>query len=215
MNQMNQPLKRRLRHAAVDRTIVDAERVGNFVIDADGVIDLRESDKDPAGASITDPAKALRSLRGRLGDAAEVSNLYDESELPKPRWRLGLRARHTFGATGTSVPTTAATTTATIVEESVETPRPQLSKVPISMEMAPPLVDCTTTDDESEPAGEADTGVYEAGADEPTIQLDNIAQTAECPRCAAPGQRDLFDRFNQVEFFSCNNCMHMWQQNAS
>jgi|GEM_PF-6264546 hypothetical protein len=83
------------------------------------------------------------------------------------------------------------------------------------MEMAPPLFDLTITDDESDLADKADTGVYEAGADKPTIQLDEVAQTAECPKCAALGQRDLFDRFSQVEFFSCNNCMHMWQQDVS
>jgi hypothetical protein len=166
MNQTNQPLGQRLRHAAIDRTIVDAERVDNFVIDAHGVIDLRELDKLPPGASIADPAKALRSLRGQLGDAAEVSNLYDESELPKPRWRRGRRARRTI----TSVPT--------------------------STEMAPPLVDLTIIDDE------------------PTIQLDEIAQTVECPQCATLSQRDLFDQFSQVEFFSCNSCMHMWQKNG-
>ena len=121
---MNQPLGRRLRYAAIDRTLTDAERVDDFILDADRVIDLREFDKDPSGASIADPAKALRSLRGRLGDAAEVSNLHDESELPKQRWRLGLRARHTFGDIVDSVPTPAATATATIVEAQMETTRP-------------------------------------------------------------------------------------------
>jgi hypothetical protein len=80
-------LARRLRYAAVDRTQTGSERVDDFVLDADGVIDLREFDRADADMSIAAPAAALAAIRGRLGDAAEVSDLYDESEPKRSRWR--------------------------------------------------------------------------------------------------------------------------------
>ena len=36
--------------------------------------------------------------------------------------------------------------------------------------------------------------------------------TAACDRCGSTGQRDLFDRFSRTEYFSCDDCGHMWQQ---
>jgi hypothetical protein len=80
-------LARRLRYAAIDRTRSGSERVDDFVLDADGVIDLRELDRADGEMSIAAPAAALATIRGRLGDAAEVSDLYDESEPKQPRWR--------------------------------------------------------------------------------------------------------------------------------
>ena len=59
MEHANEPLARRLRDAAIDRTAVDAERVDDFVLDKDGVLDLRELEHDAPGTSVADPAKAL------------------------------------------------------------------------------------------------------------------------------------------------------------
>ena len=40
---------------------------------------------------------------------------------------------------------------------------------------------------------------------------DEGRPTKPCPQCGATGRRDLFDRFSQVEFYSCDECMNMWQ----
>jgi hypothetical protein len=77
MDQPNEPLAHKLRNAAIDRSTTDAERVDDFVIDEDGVIDLRVLEGDPTGSSIADPAKALATIRGQLGGAHEISDHYD------------------------------------------------------------------------------------------------------------------------------------------
>lgn len=197
----NEPLARRLRNAAIDRTTTDAERVDDFVLDENGVLDLRELAREDLGTSVADPAKALATIRGRLGDAHEVSDLYDESEPEPPRWRFGLRGRANSGAetpTGDSVP--------------VIPPAPTKSMPPLSRLSMVPLAGETDAAD-----APADTGVFEAGRPtesvEPEIDVrDEGRPTANCPKCMGLGRRDLFDRFSRVEFYSCDNCMHMWQR---
>ena len=40
----------------------------------------------------------------------------------------------------------------------------------------------------------------------------DVIVTAVCDRCTSIGQRDLFDRFSRTEYFSCDDCGHMWQR---
>lgn len=207
-DQSNEPLAHRLRNAAFDRTTPNAERVDDFVLDADGVIDLRDLDRDPAGTSVADPAKALATIRGQLGDAHEISNLYDESEPERPRWRLGLRARHAYGE---EVPSAEPVTP---VETLIAATRRAPTLPPLSRLSMVPLAS------ETESETDADTGVFVAGSIaesiEPEVDLrDENRPTSDCPKCMGLGHRDLFDRFSQVEFYSCDNCMHMWQQDLS
>ncbi|MEM9464532.1 MAG: hypothetical protein AAGA90_04135 [Actinomycetota bacterium] len=37
---------------------------------------------------------------------------------------------------------------------------------------------------------------------------------AVCGHCGSFGQRDLLDRFSGTEYYSCDDCGHMWQQLA-
>ncbi len=227
-DQSNEPLARKLRNAAIDRTDDRSERVDDFVLDADGVIDLRDLDHDTLGSSVADPAKALAGIRGQLGDAHEISHLYDESEPEPSRWRLGLRARHAYGnqvssAVPTKVPEVALPPTRGLP------PLSRLSMVPLTAENGGPALADRAPIEEPEAN---DTGVYtadsitdsDAESDtesiaesiEPEIDLrDDERPTADCPKCMGLGHRDLFDRFSQVEFYSCDNCMHMWQQDLS
>ena len=223
IHQTNEPLSNKLRLAALDRTITDSERVDDFVLDADGVIDLRQLEQDPFVGSIADPAASLATLRGRLGDAAEVSELYDESELSKPRWRRGLRARHSVGSTVSSAASSAPSTTseARTAAPTIAAPIGRLSKVTISPQYVA-----------QEPIVVADTGVFTGTADKVTDKIEDRPEvepdiaadidlrqesrpTADCPKCAGLGHRDLYDRFSQAEFYSCDHCNHMWQQDAS
>ncbi len=232
MDQSNEPLARRLRDAAIDRTTTDAERVDSFVLDADGVIDLRDLEHDPLGSSVADPAKVLATIRGQLGDAHEVSDLYDQSEPERPRWRLGLRARHAYGndvPSAMPTPTASTTTVASppappiAAPASVAMPEPatlpplsRLSMVPLTIEETPtPATDAPTSDvDEVSVATTASPPVAESV--DPDIDLRSEDRPiANCPKCMGLGHRDLFDRFSQVEFYSCDNCMHMWQQDLS
>jgi hypothetical protein len=202
-------LAHRLRNAAIERTATDAERVDDFVLDKDGVLDLRELERDALGTSVADPAKALATIRGRLGDAHEVSNLYDESEPEPSRWAFGRRSRHTVVVDDAPSPAPRGSVVPPAPAPPVRQPLSRLSMVPLAAE-AP-------TASEEPDALVPDTGVYPAASgDEPTdpeIDLrDEARPTADCPKCMGLAHRDLFDRFSQVEFYSCDNCMHMWQQ---
>jgi hypothetical protein len=220
-DRINEPLGHRLRNAAIDRAATEAERIDDYVLDEDGVLDLREFERDPIGASVADPAKALAGIRGRLGNAHEGSEPYDESEAPRSRWRLGQRTRHSPGEV--------------IPRETTELPRE--SQVPASREsqvppprempplsrlsMVPPAQDAQPTpavasDDAEVPGNEvAPTGSIAESIEPETDLRDEGRPTAGCPKCMGLGHRDLFDRFSQVEFYSCDSCMHMWQQDLS
>jgi len=187
MEQSDEPLARRLRYAALDRTRTESERVDDFVLDADGVIDLRDFDRADGETSIATPAAALASIRGQLGSAAEVSDLYDESEPERPRWRRSLRS---WTTARNDAPSPA--------------PRPS-SPVPT----AAPRVSRPDADTSGR-----DTTTRVAETD-PEIDLTEQGRpTAECPQCAGLAHRDLLDRVSQVEFYSCDVCSHMWQQDC-
>ncbi|GJM39537.1 MAG: hypothetical protein DHS20C19_29040 [Acidimicrobiales bacterium] len=210
MDQPTEPLAWRLRNAAIERTRAASERVDDVVLDEDGVVDLRalEVERSAGGTSVADPAPILATMRGRFGDAAEVADLYDMSEDPAPRWRLGLRARHEYGdQVETSLPSPTVTEVAPVTPARRPAPLPPLSRiegVPLSSELPEPAPAPTAT---PEPIAEAI---------EPEIDLrDTERPVADCPQCAGRGRRDLFDRFSQVEFYSCDHCHHMWQQDFS
>ncbi|MDW3220575.1 MAG: hypothetical protein R8F63_18360 [Acidimicrobiales bacterium] len=218
MNQPTEPLAWRLRNAAIERTRTASERVDDVVLDEDGVVDLRalEVERSTGGASVADPAPILATMRGQFGDAAEVADLYDQSEDPAPRWRLGLRARH--GASShveTPLPTPPVTETAPVTPARRPPKLPPLSRiegVPLSSELSDPLAERA-----AEPKAERPLASPPIAEDiEPEIDLrDEERPTADCPQCAGLGRRDLFDRFSQVEFYSCDHCHHMWQQDFS
>ncbi|MEM7139946.1 MAG: hypothetical protein AAF548_02875 [Actinomycetota bacterium] len=209
MDRPKEPLAWRLQNAALERTQGDSELVDDVVLESDGVIDLRAFDVErrKAGASVADPAAALAGIRGRFGDAADVSDLYDRSEDPQPRWRLGLRARHAYGEqVPSALPDPAAPEV--VDDEPAATPLEALTRisvVPLSTEL---------------PAQDDDTGVVTseslAETIDPEIDLrDEDRPTSDCPKCAGIGRRDLFDRFSRIEFYSCDHCLHMWQQDFS
>jgi hypothetical protein len=111
-------------------------------------------------------------------------------------------------------PKVAPTLDPTVVVPKSRPPLSRLSMVPLADTPAP------TTDHEAETDETPDTGVLPAGSIAesiaPEIDLrDENRPTADCPKCMGLGRRDLFDRFSQVEFYSCDNCMHMWQQDHS
>ena len=160
-------LSRRLRDAALERARHDGELVDSFVLDADGVIDLRTLDDDRVIAPSTQPAAALARTLGRLGDAGEVSDLYAEPKRVNRPWS---RTK----------------------SETAPTPSPGETETP-----APPV---------------APTHQAASIPGEPTIGLtDGDRPTKPCPECRATGHLDLFDRFSRVEFYSCDDCLHMWQ----
>lgn len=195
MEQPNEPLAHKLRNAAIDRTTTDAERVDSFVIDEDGVLDLRVLDRDSGRSSIADPARALATIRGQLGDAHEVSDLYDESEPQRSLWRRG---RTPQASDDQVAPKVAPKLDTTVAVPKTLPPLSRLSMVPVEGEPAP-------TDHEAQIEEEIEAG--------PEVDLrDESRPTADCPKCMGLGRRDLFDRFSQVEFYSCDNCLHMWQQ---
>ena len=47
-----------------------------------------------------------------------------------------------------------------------------------------------------------------------TLADDVGRPVAVCGHCGSFGQRDLLDRFSRTEYYSCDDCGHMWQQPA-
>ena len=86
MNRTDGSLSKRLRNAALERARLDGELVDSYVLDADGVIDLRVLDDDAVAAPASQPAAVLGQIRGHFGDAAEVDDLYVNQEWTKRRW---------------------------------------------------------------------------------------------------------------------------------
>lgn len=221
MDQQREPLAWRLREAALERAD-EADRVDEVVLDEDGVIDLRAHAAERAreNMSVADPAPILSTMRGKFGDAAEISDLYDTSEPDSPRWRLGLRARHAFGdqvpgAQPSATPPSSPAPAAPADTPRADTPPPRkplsrISALPLSHEVDDP------TPVGAEPNDAPTTQPSMADAIDPEVDGDGEARpTADCPQCAGLGRRDLFDRFSQVEFYSCDHCHHMWQQEFS
>ncbi len=164
-------LSRRLRDAALERARHDGELVDSYVLDADGVLDLRTLDDDRVIAPATQPAAALARTLGRLGDAGEVSDLYNEPNVHRPWSR-------------TKSETAPA---ASPVDADPRTPDSREPTIALSHPAA-------------STSGEA------------TIDLtDGDRPTKPCPECRSTGHLDLFDRFSQVEFYSCDDCLYMWQ----
>lgn len=92
---MQLTLSNRLRLAALTRAEHGGRVVGTYVIDKDGVIDLRAlEDRGPANRA-SDPASLLE-IAGLFGDAADVSALYDD---PTERGRRRFRRRTPRGPT--------------------------------------------------------------------------------------------------------------------
>lgn len=208
MDQPTDPLAWRLRDAAIERTRAKSQRVDDIVLDEDGVVDLRalEVERSAGGGSVADPAPILATMRGKFGGAAEVADLYDLSGDPAPRWRLGLRARHEYGdQLETSLPTRPVAEVAPPTPARGPAPLPPLSRIegmPRSSELSAPAP--------------APAPKPIADATEPELDLrEEDRPIADCPKCGGRGRRDLFDRFSQIEFYSCDHCHHMWQQDFS
>lgn len=69
--------------------------------------------------------------------------------------------------------------------------------------------------DEAERRSEFDTsiiGVTDDAAFDTTVSDDLARPVETCPRCGSFGQRDLLDRLSRTEYYSCDDCGHMWHQ---
>jgi hypothetical protein len=178
MNPSEEPLARRLRNAAIDRTHRDSERVDDYVLDPDGVIDLRELDREKGEVSIAAPAAILATIRGQLGDAATVSELYAEAE-PEPeppRWRLDLRARNALAAVSTP-PAPARKPQNTVAPTAPKpAPRPTTRTTPISRLSLVPMSTSSPTEAPPEATPETTDDVV-------------VSSTADCGVPAVPSHR--------------------------
>lgn len=193
-------LSERLREAALERARLEGQVVDSYVLDSEGVIDLRELEQEPAGTSVTQPAAALAETRGMIGEAAEVGDLYDET-FGARRWPFARREAAPAPPPVRTSPPEVSRRSAALTN---------LSTLPLAHDSQPEV--------EPQPAAPA----VEIRADEVTIDLTSTDDTESrtdddgrpiraCPSCGATGRRDLFDRFSQIEFYSCDDCHNMWQ----
>lgn len=202
-------LSERLRDAAVDRARRQGTVIDDVVLDENGVIDLRDaSTHSQVGSSATEPASALAVTRGELHSAHDVSDLYATETETKARW---WRPGHG---------------------------RPDSARVAASPELAAltAIDEIDLGDERTDELGVDELGVDEPGVDEPvshdtppTVVVDRtepppvdsggepgeivVARpTGTCPSCGGQGERDLFDPFSRTEYYSCNECLKMWQE---
>ena len=120
-----------------------------------------------------------------IGGEAAVEDLYDR---PLAEARLWKRVRGTMVPPGTAGADVEA-------GGGAETAATQLDDtVTIDLTEDVPLIEI------EEPAGPGVDPVLDA------------QPTAPCPRCGTAATRDLIDIFNSLEYYSCDDCGHMWQQ---
>lgn len=145
-------LSKRLRDAALERARREGHQVDDYVLEPDGVIDLRAIRNEPDPPRPSGLSAALANVRARDDQTGAPAGRPDPADL--------------IDLTG---------------------PTPQEPIAP------------------ADPEPDSGTGLQAAVA--PTAR-----PVATCPQCGGSGSCDLFDRFSQTEFYSCDSCMHMWQQ---
>ncbi len=195
-----------LRAAALDRARQNGQNVDGIVLEPSGVIDLREMAR--AAGREEERRVKLPMLAGRMSEErVEEGSLSDTS-----LWRR-LRPVTPQPATPGEVDIDLTTPESLAPSEPAETTELEADIVEESPDMAiessamePLVIDLT---DRSEPPS-----VYERN-DAPTeaTLADEVGRpVAVCDHCGSFGQRDLFDRVSGTEYFSCDDCGHMWQQ---
>jgi hypothetical protein len=188
-------LSDRLREAAAERAVVRGEVVDEVMLDPDGVLDLRHPTSSFGGHATGLPS-ALAVDRG--AGIEGIERLFAEGEPDRSLWERG---RRLLASGASSSPALSAIPLADEVEASPE----------------PTTVEAPDTD-LSVVADDAETVIVAAPSAEPVdIDLtdnvdDDTRPTGQCPRCGGVGRRDLFDRFSQVDYFSCDVCTAMWQE---
>lgn len=138
-------LSKRLREAALERARRDGQRVDDYVLEPDGVIDLRALEREPEPPRPPALSQALADIRAREDDS-DLGRAGEEPSAPRQ-------------------------------DPSIDLSRPERPAVEL-----------------------------------PSLGLPGSRPTAGCPQCGGTGRRDLFDRFSQTEFYSCDSCTHMWQR---
>lgn len=176
-------LSERLRLAALERARQSGQKVDDYVLEPTGVIDLREMERQTTAAVVNTVDLP------ELGNRTEVDDLYGK---PLAEARLWKRVR------GTMVPVADDATTDTETDTSADAGTSDID-----------LTADTVTIDLTE-----DVALVELDQPEgPTADSALDAQpTAPCQRCGATASRDLIDIFNSLEYYSCDDCGHMWQQ---
>lgn len=138
-------LSKRLREAALERARKDGQRVDDYVLEPDGVIDLRAIEQEPEPRRPAGLSQALADMRARNDDPTPTRT---DKEPILPRG-----------------------------DATIDLTRPDTASVRL-----------------------------------PSPDPSASSPTADCPQCGGTGQCDLFDRFSQTEYYSCNDCMHMWRR---
>ncbi len=188
-----------LRAAALERARQSGHTVDGVVIEPTGVIDLREMARN-AGRE-TDRSVKLPVIAGYLNRADR------EPETPLTETALWRRLRP---AGSTAPATDADPVELDLTDESDPTLDLRFDDLEALFDEAnrtstfePIVIDVT------EPESIDDVPPVDA-----TLADDVGRPVAVCGHCGSFGQRDLLDRFSRTEYYSCDDCGHMWQQPA-
>lgn len=184
-------LSNALRAAALDRARRNGQTLDGVVIEPTGVIDLREMARS-AGRE-TDHSVKLPVIAGYLQrtDREPEPALADTA-----LWR---RLRPVSPDAETAPADNLSPLDLDDLFEDVDSMAPS----------EPLVVDLSEVDEPT--AVREDEMVSPVDA---TLADDAGRPVAVCNMCGSFGQRDLFDRFSLTEYYSCDDCGHMWQQIA-
>lgn len=188
-----------LRAAALERARQSGHTLDGVVIEPTGVIDLREMARN-AGRE-TDHSVKLPVIAGYLHRADR------EPETPLTETALWRRLR----PAGSSAPVTESDPAELDLTDEID---PTLDLCFDDLEALfdeanhPWLFEPIVIDD-TEPAAIDDVSPVDA-----TLADDVGRPVAVCGHCGSFGQRDLLDRISHTEYYSCDDCGHMWQQPA-
>lgn len=178
-------LSERLRAAALERAEASGQHVDGIVLEPTGVIDLREMVRD-ADREVDHSVELPK-----LPEPVDVESL----ERPLAEQSLWRRLRPARPVEVTPEPVIDLRDDEPVLD--LTAPAEPIEAVLLDLDFD---VDVSAPTDDPEPAADVSTS------------LDDVAVTAVCERCGSMGQRDLFDRFSRTEYYSCDDCGHMWQQ---
>ena len=178
-------LSERLRAAALERAEASGQHVDGIVLEPTGVIDLREMVRD-----------ADREVDNRV-ELPRLPEPVDEStwERPLAEQSLWRRLRPVRPDDTTPEPVIDLREAEPTIElaSPAEPFEAVLRDLDFDVDLTAPIEPPSSTDERTD------------------AMVDDVV-TATCDRCGSTGQRDLFDRFSRTEYFSCDDCGHMWQQ---
>lgn len=216
-NQAARTLSDRLRDASIVRASRRGDVVDDRMLDPTGVIDLRDAWAEPAPPGLAAALEAAASdltLYHRVSPANRPGRpapepRADRTPDPDPRPDLPTRtpAASAFEAPKTN---TSPALSQAFLSIEVDSFREAHGDDAVAREY-PVVGDDHRARARVAPSTSPDDAIDLRAPTRGDRAEDGDRPVATCPGCGGLGRRDLFDRFSQTDYFSCDDCSAMWQ----